>query len=368
MRVVIAGGGTAGHVFPGLALGRVLAEQGHRVAFAGTSVGLEAKLVPANGFEFHVIRARPLVRRVSTAAIRAPLVALAATRDCRPLVRDSDVVVGMGGYVSVPTILAAGLERVPAVLHEQNAVPGVANRALSRTCKAVALSFREAGRYFPRRVRRVVTGNPVRQAILGVLSERDALARRARREFGLEEGRSTVLVFGGSQGALRINEAAIGACERLAGRADLQILLITGPAHLDRFRGRLSSNATGLLVRVVGFVDHMELAYAVSDLVVSRAGATTVAEVSCCGIPSILIPYPYATGQHQQANARALERAGGASVVADELLSAEALASRIEALALDAELLRKMAAGSASFGRPRAASDVAQLVAQTAGQ
>ena len=150
---VIAGGGTAGHVYPGLALGRTLRERGHDVRFIGTDGGVEARLVPAAGFEFHAVPARPLVRRASVDALRAPFVALNAGRRCRPLVRGARVVVGMGGYVSVSTVLAARREGVPVVLHEQNAIPGLANRALAHLCRAVALSFGDARNAFGRRVR-----------------------------------------------------------------------------------------------------------------------------------------------------------------------------------------------------------------------
>src|SRR5205823_4796796 len=203
-RVVVAGGGTAGHVFPGLALGRVLRRRGHDVVFAGTARGLEARLVPEAGFEFHELEATPFVRRVSAGAVRAPIVAVRATRRARGLVAGARAVVGMGGYVSVPAVLAARREGVPSVLHEQNAVPGLANRALSLMATRVGVTFEDAVGEFPRRVRNrvTVTGNPVREEILRVPLEREALAKEALREFEFDDGRRTVVIFGGSQGAL----------------------------------------------------------------------------------------------------------------------------------------------------------------------
>ena len=309
MRILVAGGGTAGHVFPGLALGRVLARRGHEVSFMGTKEGPEARLVPAAGFHLQEVRALPFVRRVSLSALRAPFAALASVRRSRSHVAGADVVVGMGGYVSVSAVMAGWRERVPTVLHEQNAVPGLANRALSRVARAVALSFAEAARFFPGRTE--VTGNPVREQILKVGEERDMLAKEAIRELELDEQRRTVVVFGGSQGALRIDRAAVGACRLLRDRTDLQILLITGSAHLEQVRAGLPKDGGGLLVRAAGFLERMELAYAVADLVVSRAGASSIAEISACGLPALLIPYPHATNRHQEANARALQRAGG---------------------------------------------------------
>jgi len=370
LRVVIAGGGTAGHVFPGLALARTLRDRGHKVEFAGTALGVEATLVPAGGFELHMVEASPFVRSLSPAALRAPLVALRAIRRCRTLVAGADVVVGMGGYVSVPGVLAARRERIPAVLHEQNAVPGLANRAMSRLARLVGLSFAAAGPSFPRRVRGRLrlTGNPVREEILRVAADRDTLAKEGRKELGLSDRRRTVLVFGGSQGALHVDRAAAGACRILAGRRDLQVVLITGEAHLDPIRRSLPPGTRGVVVRAFGFLDRMDLAYACADLVVSRAGATTIAEITAVGLPAVLVPYPYATGRHQEANAHALRRAGGASVMLDDQLSAESLAGRIEGMIDHRERLEAMAERSRAFGKPDAADRLADLVEEAAAR
>jgi UDP-N-acetylglucosamine--N-acetylmuramyl-(pentapeptide) pyrophosphoryl-undecaprenol N-acetylglucosamine transferase len=272
----------------------------------------------------------------------------------------------MGGYVSVPAAIAARRERIPIVLHEQNAVPGLANRVLSRIARAVGLSFADAARFFPKRSRLVVTGNPVREEILRVPEERQLLAKEAREELELEDARRTVVIFGGSQGALHIDRAAIGACLLLADRADLQVVLITGPAHVDAIRRAAPTTNGGILVRLTAYLDRMDLAYACADLVVARAGATTVAELSVCGLPALLIPYPYATGRHQEANARALQRTGGASIMLDDQLSAESLAGRIQNLIDHPERLQAMAERSRAFGRPDAADRLANLVVERA--
>jgi UDP-N-acetylglucosamine--N-acetylmuramyl-(pentapeptide) pyrophosphoryl-undecaprenol N-acetylglucosamine transferase len=365
-RFVIAGGGTAGHVIPGLALATVLRKRGHEVSFVGTAQGLEARLVAEAGFSFHPVPARPLVRRISLDALKAPYVALRAMGAARQVVRGANAVVGMGGYVSVSAVLAARREHVPAVLHEQNAIPGLANRALARLARAVALTFRDARTFFSRRLRTEVTGNPIRPEILRVAEERDALAKEARDVLDLDDGRRTLLIFGGSQGALHIDRAAVGACRLLWARADLQILLITGPAHLETVGRALPSSPGELLVRLLGYLDRMELAYALADLVVCRSGATTIAEVTACGLPSLQVPYPYATRGHQEANARALQRAGGASVLLDEQLSSDSLATRIEALIDHQERLESMAERAKAFGRPDAGERLADLVEEVA--
>ena len=366
MRVAIGTGGTAGHIFPALATAaRLRDRQGADVLFVGRDRGQEARLVPAAGFPLEPVEALPFVRKLSPAMLRAPFAALRAARRCRTIVRGVDVVVGMGGYVSVPVSLAARWEGVPLVLHEQNAVPGLANRVAARWARAVALSFAEAGRFLPRHAPTVVTGNPVRDQVVSVRDRRRELRREALDAFELEEGRRTIVAFGGSQGAVRLNAAVAGACHRLSRRADLQVLLLSGPANERATRGAVPRGGP-LVVRVQPFIDRIELAYATADLMVTRAGATTIAEVSACGLPALLVPYPHATGRHQQANAEALERAGGATVITDADLSPALMAERIEAVIDHPERLDAMRRGSGSFGRPDAADALADVAAEVA--
>lgn len=367
MNVLIAGGGTAGHVFPALALAGHLAEtRGADVTFAGTPNGQEAALVPAAGFPFEPVDALPLRREFSVRAARAPLAALRSVGRCAPLVERADVVVGMGGYVSVPVGLAALRAKRPLVLHEQNAVPGLANRVLALRARLVALTFAEARERFPRRVRTVVTGDPVRARILAVREERDRLAEEALAEFDLDRARRTVVVFGGSQGALHVNTAAVEALRALRGRRDLQVVLLTGRAHEENVRAMVRDPGD-VVVRVLPFLERMELAYAIGDLVVARAGATTCAELTVCGLPSILVPYPFATGGHQEANARALERAGAALVVPDEELSGPRLCAAIETLLEDRGRATAMGERARAWSRPDAAETLASVVVSAGG-
>lgn len=365
MNVVIAGGGTAGHVFPAIALAQELAGDGHEVDFLGTASGLEARLVPEAGFRFTPIHAAPLSRRPSSATLRAPVVALRSVRECRPHVDAADVVVGMGGYVSAPPVLAARGAGRPVILHEQNAVPGLANRLLARRARAVALSFEDAAARLPRGVRTVLTGNPVRTRILEVPAHRDRLRKEAAGELGLEEDRITALVFGGSLGALHVNRTIARSIDHLRDRGDLQLLVITGAAHVDVVAGP-ARQPMSLRVRVLPFLDRMELAYSAADVVVARAGATTVAELAVCGLASLLIPYPHATANHQEANARELERAGAAEVLLDADLRPDDLASRIVRLADDDGRRTDMAARAAAWATPDAAGRLAALVTDAA--
>jgi UDP-N-acetylglucosamine--N-acetylmuramyl-(pentapeptide) pyrophosphoryl-undecaprenol N-acetylglucosamine transferase len=294
----------------------------------------------------------------------APAVVLRSVRSARSLVRRADVVVGMGGYVSVPVGIAALRDRRPFVVHEQNAVPGLANRLFARPAALVALTFADAARHIPRRVRTVVTGNPIRPQIVAVREDRQQLASEAIEALDLVPGRRTVLVFGGSQGARRLNRSAAEAARALAGRDDLQLLVLSGPAHLELVRDALPSG--DLIVRVLPYLERMELAYALADLVVCRAGSSSVTEVAVCGLPSLLVPYPYATGHHQDANARALLRAGACVVVPDETLTGAVLAARLRELLADRARLAEMGERAAGWSRPDAAPALARLVAEVA--
>lgn len=366
MKVLIAAGGTAGHVFPALAVAERLTEEpGVQVTFVGTAGGQEARLVPGAGFPFTTVDARPLPRRPSPAALVALAAAARAVSASRALVREADVVVGMGGYVSLPVGLAARSLGRPLVLHEQNAVPGLANRVLARRATAVCLSFEEAAAKLPRGARSVLTGDPVRTRVLAVARERERLAAEAWTALGLDPALRTVLIVGGSQGARRLNEAAASAASELARAEDVQVLLLCGPAHERAVAAAMGDRPR---VRVVGFLERMELAYAAADLAVARAGASTCAELAVCGIPAVLVPYPYATARHQEANARALARAGGAVVLSDADLSGTRLVRVVRDLLGDPERMRAMSAAMRAWARPDAADAVAREVLRAGGR
>jgi UDP-N-acetylglucosamine--N-acetylmuramyl-(pentapeptide) pyrophosphoryl-undecaprenol N-acetylglucosamine transferase len=365
VRVLIAGGGTAGHVTPAIALGRVLRRRHDAdVRFLGTPAGPEARLVPAAGFRFIPMDARPLRREVSVAALTSPFASVRSILRCAPFVSGADVVVGTGGYVSAPAALAAVRARRPLVVHEQNAVPGLANRLVARWAHTVALTFEEAAQELPRGARSIVVGNPVRDEILAVRTQRDRLSHEAEVELGLEPGRRTVLVFGGSQGARHLDEAVAGALGYLHQRDDLQLLVLLGQEN----RALLDDAEPGaLVVRSRAFLDRMELAYAASDLVVARAGASSIAEIAVCARPALLVPYPHGRADEQEANARALERLGAARVLPDPELSSLTLARLITELVDDQGLLDSMGSAAAAWARPDAAEALADVVLDALG-
>jgi UDP-N-acetylglucosamine--N-acetylmuramyl-(pentapeptide) pyrophosphoryl-undecaprenol N-acetylglucosamine transferase len=363
VRIVIAGGGTAGHVTPSLAVAERLVAAGATVEFVGSSSGQEARLVPAAGHRFHGVPAIPFRREPSLRTAAAPFVALRSVAACRPIVRGAGAVLGVGGYASVPAALAARSVGAPVVLHEQNAIPGLANRVLSLAATAAAVSFE--GTRMPGRLRVEVTGTPVREDILRVRDRRDELARAARERFGLEPGRTTVLVTGGSLGALHLDRTVAAALPLLAARADLQLLVLTGPAHEAVVAEAIDGGAP-LVVRAIPYLDRMDLALAVADMAVSRAGANTVHELAVCGVPAILVPYPHATGGHQEANARVLERRGAAEVLLDRDLTPDRLTRRILALAGDDARRAALASAAAAWAKPDADRRVARLVLEVA--
>jgi UDP-N-acetylglucosamine--N-acetylmuramyl-(pentapeptide) pyrophosphoryl-undecaprenol N-acetylglucosamine transferase len=365
--VVIAAGGTAGHVYPGLALAEAIRgrNSGARIAFIGTPRGIERHEVPAAGYELHLIDVVPWARTLGARRYLAPFSLAAASTKTRSLLgrlRPKSVV-GMGGYASLPVVLAASTRRIPILLHEQNAVPGIANVVGVRVARRIALAFEEARSALPSRADVRVVGNPIRRSVATL--DRGALRSEALRGFGLDPGRSTVFVMGGSLGAARLNEAVAGLADRWRDRGDVQLLVAAGRTHADALRER--TRDAGDAVRVVDYLDQVELAYAAADLAVCRSGAATVAELAAVGLPSILVPYPYARANHQEANARALERAGGAIVVLDAAVTTETMSGAIDGLLADPEALGRMSEGARSFGRPNAADDLGAWALELAG-
>lgn len=365
MKVVLAGGGTAGHVFPALSVADELRAHGWEVTFVGAADGQEATLVPAAGYAFVPVRAISAQTRLSLRSAKALAMAVRAARGVRPIVAAADVVVGVGGFASAPAVLAARWTRTPLVLIDQNSVPGAVNRIAARWARAVATTFEAASSRLPSGPRIVRTGNPIRGCIVAVAAHRPALAAQARAAFGLEEGRGTVLLVGGSLGALHLDQAIAEALPLLRERGDLQLLVSTGRGLEDVVTGAVDPDAA-LLVRVLPFIDRMDLALAVADLAVSRAGAS-VAELTACGLPSILVPYPFATENHQEANAREVVAAGAATMMADADLSSSGLASRILELMDDAPGRARMAQAALVWARPDAARRIADLVEEIAG-
>ena len=360
--VVLAGGGTAGHVEPAMAVADALTELDPqvRITALGTARGLETRLVPERGYDLQLITPVPLPRKPSADLLRLPLRVRTAVRQTRA-VFDSvhvDVVIGFGGYVSVPAYLAArpGLRRsrVPVVIHEANASAGWANRLGARSAQRVLAATPDPGLGHVE-----VVGVPVRASITSL--DRAALRAQARAAFGFDEDARVLLVFGGSQGAQSINRAVSGAAGALAAKG-ISVLHAHGPKNtLDL------PEPSGPPYVAVPYLDRMDLAYAAADLAICRSGAMTVAEVSAIGLPAVYVPLPMGNGE-QRLNALPVVDAGGGLLIDDADLSPSLIADTVASVLADADRLQQMTAAAALAGHRDAARRVAEVALEVAGQ
>jgi undecaprenyldiphospho-muramoylpentapeptide beta-N-acetylglucosaminyltransferase len=358
---LIAGGGTAGHVLPAIAIAQALVDRGHRptsIEMVGSDRGIEARLVPAAGFPLTLLPGRGIERKVSLQNIGALLGLLRAMGRAWLLVgrKKPRVVVSVGGYASVPCALAAAVRRIPIIVAESNAAPGAANRLVARWAKASAVGFPDTP--LPRAV---VTGNPVRPEVLAIDRARDAVP--ARTKLDVEPGRRLLLIFGGSLGALRINRAAVDAAARWAGRRDLHVRHVVGARDWELITEAGSPVPPGAPLRyeALEYDDDMPTSLAAADLVVCRSGASTSFELLAAGLPAVLVPSPHVTADHQTANARHLERAGAAVLVPDADLDGDRLVAEVDALLANPARLAAMGAAARAAARPDAADAIAAL-------
>jgi UDP-N-acetylglucosamine--N-acetylmuramyl-(pentapeptide) pyrophosphoryl-undecaprenol N-acetylglucosamine transferase len=358
MRVLIAAGGTGGHIYPGIAVAREVMRRDAAsiVRFVGTARGLETRLVPQAGFELSLIESAGLKNVGVAARVRGLLILPKSFLAARRLIREfkPDIVIGAGGYVSGPVLLTAALSGVPTLVMESNALPGWTNRVLARFVDRAAVSFEESLRYF--RGKGVVTGNPVRREFFDIPGKTRDTAR------------FSVLVFGGSQGARAINDAIVAALPLLEDERDtLFITHQTGEADFERVRRGYVDAGWGERADVRRYIDDMMAEFADTDLIICRAGATTSAELVAAGKAAIMIPFPFAADDHQRKNAEALAAAGAARMILQQELSAERLAKEISALVKEPEAITKMEEASRKLARGDAASTTVDLMESLVG-
>jgi UDP-N-acetylglucosamine--N-acetylmuramyl-(pentapeptide) pyrophosphoryl-undecaprenol N-acetylglucosamine transferase len=344
MKVIIVAGGTGGHIYPGIAVAEEIKRRNrsNELLFVGSREGLEGKLVRQEGFQIELIRARGLLRKFSYKAISAPFVSCLGFFDALRIM-DSfkpDRLISMGGYVSLPVVLAARLKRIPVLLHEQNSIPGIVNRLCSRLARWITLSFKETQKYLKGRV----TGNPVRKRIL------DAKRSKAIRP--------TLLIMGGSQGALSINTAIPDLLDKFKG-LNLDILHITGERDFDQIKN-IRDFSPYPFYHLRRYMYNIEEGLALADLVVSRAGATAISEILALGIPSILIPFPYSAEGHQEANAKILKEQGAAELLDNRNLSL--LPELVESIIGDPKRSEAMSRAAAGLAKRDAAKRIVDLI------
>lgn len=353
---VFAGGGTGGHLYPAIALAEELRRQAPdaQVVFVGTPRGLEATVLPRLGWPLHMIAVRGMRRRLAPSNLLVPVRAAASLAQSVALLRrlKPAAVIGTGGYVSGPVMVAAWLLGLPRLIQEQNVRPGATTLLLARIVHEVHVSYQESIPFFrnPDKVR--LSGNPVRSRPPELTQE------QARAELGLDPRRKTVLVFGGSQGARRINEAFLGALPALVAKPDVQLIWGTGNADFARVKEAAARFGERVLVRA--YIDNMYTAYRASNLAVCRAGAITLAELQLFGLPALLVPYPFAAAQHQEWNARTLAQHGAARVVLDSDFTAERCVVELTPLLDDEVGLKRMGIQMAELARPDAAARIIQ--------
>src|SRR3989441_1765384 len=359
MRVLIAAGGTGGHIYPGIAVAREIIHRNPSsvVRFVGTARGLEERLVPKSGFELSIIESAGLKNVGLAAKLRGLLLLPKSFFAAQRLIRDfdPDVVVGAGGYVSGPVLLTASLMRLPTLVMDSNALPGWTNRVLARFVDKAAVSFSEALPHF--RGKGVLTGNPVRAEFF----ESSVKQRDPRRV--------SLLVFGGSQGARAINEAMLAALPQLVSQKNvLRITHQTGEADYERVRNEYEVASWSEKVTARRYIDDMVGEFAKADLIVCRAGATTSAELVAAGKAAIMIPFPLAADDHQRRNAEALQAAGVARMILQKDLTGERLAGEIKSLIEEPEEIARMEAAGRTLGRRDAAAATVALIEELAGE
>jgi UDP-N-acetylglucosamine--N-acetylmuramyl-(pentapeptide) pyrophosphoryl-undecaprenol N-acetylglucosamine transferase len=357
MRVLIAGGGTGGHLFPGLAIAEEFRTRDERneVFFVGTEHGIEAKIIPREGYPIKYIRSEGIVGKSLAKKARALVALLFSAFDARRILDAvvPDIVIGVGGYSSGAVVLMAGLKSIPTMIHEQNSVPGLTNRILGKIVQRICVTYHESIPSFPMG-KTSFTGNPIRARILK--GDRDA----AHRLFSLDKDLFTVFVFGGSSGARSINRTMVDALNYLTDlREKIQFLHQTGDRDYESIRE--AYRKAGAKGTVAPFIYQMAEAYAIADVVVSRAGATTLSEITALGKPAILIPFPYAAGRHQEFNAVKLREMGAAYMILEDEMKGETLASHIRTLYENDSARAEMQKASRSLGMPDACGRIVDI-------
>lgn len=361
MKVLLSGGGTGGHIYPALALQKRIKELYPETEFlyVGTERGLESRIVPEAGLPFEAVEIQGLRRSLSLENLRTLYLMLASIRKSKKIVKlfRPDVVIGTGGYVCAPVLYAASRLGVPSIVHEQNSVAGVTNKFLARFVNRICICFEDARADFAKQAKKVVlTGNPRAQEVVAS-TEKASLS-----DYGLREDRPTVLIFGGSRGAAKINRSTVDALGKFKDKP-YQVILVTGNEHYDN----ISAQAKSVLgdaanVKILPYVQEMPALFRAIDVVACRSGATTLTELTALGLPSILIPSPYVTNDHQRKNAESLEKEGAALVILEKDLDALRLYDSIDTLLQDEGRRQEMAENARKLGIPDAADRIIALI------
>lgn len=359
MKVLFAGGGTGGHINPAISIADYIRsqEEDFEALFIGTKRGLETKLVPNAGYNIEYIDIRGFDRRNLLKNFEVLKKLSESKKRCKEIIKEfkPDAVVLTGGYVSGPVAMAAHKMGIPAIIHEQNVYPGLTVKGSINYVDYVAVSFLETLNYIKKKDKCVLTGNPVRTQII------DAKKDQARKELGLSD-KPFVLIFGGSLGAQKINENVVKILKRFSEDNKIQLLFGTGERNFEEIKGQIKNINLSDDIKIVPYIDNMHLAMAAADVVVSRSGAITVSEIAVLGKPSILIPSPNVVRNHQEQNARALEKVGACQVLLESELNEESLYEAISSLANDKKAQDKMSESLKEVACPDALERIYKIV------
>lgn len=362
MKYIISGGGTGGHIYPALAIAKEIknSDKNAEILYIGTEKGLEAELVPKEGIDFKTIRVKGLPRKINKDSFIALRELLAGLKESQKIIHEfkPDLVIGTGGYVCGPIVYKAAKNKIPTIIHEQNAFPGITNKILSRYVDKVATTFDEASKHFKHPDRVVNTGNPIRSEILN----RDK--NQSYKTLDIDPNSPFILSFGGSGGQKKLNDAILDILINNRWNNNYQLIHITGNRLYDSFMKDIKDKNINLnnRIRILPYLYEMPDALNIADLLISSSGAITLAETSAIGLPSILIPKGYTAENHQEYNARAFEKAGASIVILEKDLTGDGLIKNINNLMKDRLLLQNMSINSKKMGNNNATRDIVNLI------
>jgi UDP-N-acetylglucosamine--N-acetylmuramyl-(pentapeptide) pyrophosphoryl-undecaprenol N-acetylglucosamine transferase len=362
VRIIISGGGTGGHIYPGVAIGKKILEKmpDAKILFVGSKNGLEKKLVPREGFDIKYITVEGLNKKFTIKKIGSFFKVFKGYFQSLNIIKEfkPDIVVGTGGYVCGPVVLAASMKNIPTLIHEQNAFPGMTNKMLSRFVSKIAINFKESEEYFPKN-KVVYTGNPIRSQF----TKTDKAKSRIDMKFDINK--PLLLVVGGSRGARNINNAVVNIIPQLM-QSGIQLLFITGENEYENVKTKLKSINMDINslkgIKIIPYCFNMDEAMAACDLIISRAGATVLSEITALGIPSILIPSPFVANNHQEYNARAIERNGAAIVITESQLESDILREQVINIINNKQVLKEMSANAKKLSNIDAADKIYEII------
>jgi len=362
MRYLIAGGGTGGHIYPALAIASEIRDRykDAEILYVGTNRGLEKELVPREGFNFKTIRVQGLPRKLNLDTLKAVKELMLGLKDANGIIKDfkPHVVIGTGGYVCGPVVYIASKKGIPTLIHEQNAFPGITNKILSRYVDRVLITYEESRKYFNKQEKVILTGNPIRKSIINVDKSKAYLS------LNINPNIPFILSFGGSGGQNKLNEAMLYVIEKYVNNDFVQIIHVTGNRFYEDFSNKLKEKKLNLKnnVKVIPYLYNMPEALSIADLVITSAGAITLAEISAVGVPSILIPKGYTAENHQEYNARVFSDKGASHLILERDLTGENLYNDIKELIYDTKKLRAMSRKSKMLGNINATEKIVDII------